>query len=671
MRQQHRSYSIGAIVSLLACFVCSTGTPVLAVTPAAKLLPSSTCVYVSIPDMGAFRTSFNETQLGQLAQDPVMKPFAEDLAAQLKDRFGKTDIELGIKWDELKGVYSGEVCLARVQPGNDKAEHATMLLLDVRGKDAAVTSVRETLATNMKKRGAESTNVAMGKAMTTLHRLPLKRGELKKRTVFITVHEDQLLVSNHQGLIADVIGRIDSKKFDGSLSEHKIFNDVMNEVDGAAGGLAPQARWFVDPFKYAEVIRASRRGRKGRGKNFAKTLSSQGFDAIRAAGGHINMSADGFDLLHRTFVFAPPVTDAPTKFNAAARMLFFPATKHLPIPKWMPNNASNYLSVNWKILDGFNHAISLIDQVAESDGFVEQVLTSFKTDKEGPEIDIRTEFLAKLDDHIVTFSNFEMPISTTSERVLVAIRIKDDAEDDVNRALKKLGDHEPQANPLKVAGHDGWEIVAQADTDEEDLSDINLPGTGSGIPLPGGEVESEEEDDLTLPNAAIVVSRGGDPEAPPYLFIASHVDLLEKVLTARPEHDALSASDDFKAINEILAKLGAGEDSVRFFSRTDEEFRLSYEMIRQGKMPQSESMLGKLLNKTLGDEDSPTARKPEIDGSKLPDYQVVRRYLGPTGVFVQPHDNGWSITGVMVSKDQLLDKDARVQARLTTANPTK
>ena len=138
----------------------------------------------------------------------------------------------------------------------------------------------------------------------------------------------------------------------------------------------------------------------------------------------------------------------------------------------------------------------------------------------------------------------------------------------------------------------------------------------------------------------------------------------------RPQHDTLGASADFQAVNKLLEHLGAGEDSFRFFSRMDEEYRAAYEMIRQGKMPESESVLGRVLNRLLGPEEENVLRKPEIDGKKLPDYQVVRRYLGPAGLFVRPRVDGWLVSGIMVSKQKLIDKNAAAQANLTTASKT-
>lgn len=633
------------------------GSSVLGVTPAEDLLPQSTCLFVSFPDMEEFEAKFRLTQLGQLANDPVMKPFADDLASQIRDRFGQTDLQLGLKWEDLAGVYAGEACLARVQPEDKKGEHAIALLIDVTNKQQQVDKVRKTIAKNLKARKAKEKEVKVGNAAVTAYELEKQIGELKPREIFLTVVADQLIVTNHLQLMTDIIQRAERKGEGAPLSSAMIYSHIMSEVAKSSGGRMPHVRWYADPFKYADVVRASRSGRRRRGKDFSQILHDQGFDAIRALGGHVNLATKDHEALHRTLVYAPPVTDQPTKFNAAARLLNFPAGKHLPLPKWVPRDLATFVSFNWNVLNGFEHSISLIDEIVDSPGFVEDVLDSFKNDKTGPMIDIRQALLAHLDDHILMFSDFSLPITTKSERLLFAVRVKDEAK--VTAALKQLWEKDPQAESVNIAEHVVWEIVPE---DVEPINGIQLPGQ---VPL-GGNGGSDEE--IKLPNSAMTVARGPDPDAAAYLLVSTDVNLLKSVLdTKRPLHATLGASADFRIVHKMLERLGAGQDSFLFFSRTDEEYQSAYEMIRQGKMPESESMLGRVLNRLLGPEEEDVLRKPEIDGTKMPDYQIVRRYLGPAGLFVQPRDDGWLVTGIMVSKQKTIDDDAALRADLTAA----
>jgi hypothetical protein len=101
---------------------------------------------------------------------------------------------------------------------------------------------------------------------------------------------------------------------------------------------------------------------------------------------------------------------------------------------------------------------------------------------------------------------------------------------------------------------------------------------------------------------------------------------------------------------EMEQAFDAKQICMRLFSRTDEEFRPNYELLRNGEMAKSETAFGKLLNKLLGDDKEGSVRKQRIDGSKLPEFDIVRRYLGPAGAFMVAQDDGWLLTGFTLRK---------------------
>src|SRR5207248_8353347 len=97
----------------------------------------------------------------------------------------------------------------------------------------------------------------------------------------------------------------------------------------------------------------------------------QGFTAIQGLGGHIFFATDGTEVLHRTFVFAPPVKHGPSgKYDLAMRMLDFPnsAPNTLEPPVWTLPEVASYLSFNWKMREAFDHAETLVDAIINDKG---------------------------------------------------------------------------------------------------------------------------------------------------------------------------------------------------------------------------------------------------------------------------------------------------------------
>jgi hypothetical protein len=71
-------------------------------------------------------------------------------------------------------------------------------------------------------------------------------------------------------------------------------------------------------------------------------------------------------------------------------------------------------------------------------------------------------------------------------------------------------------------------------------------------------------------------------------------------------------------------------------------------------MPESETMLGRILNSAFATGKKGVRRRQEIDGSKLPDYDFVRRRLGPGGFQATTEDQGnfrgWFLKGFLLPK---------------------
>ena len=65
-------------------------------------------------------------------------------------------------------------------------------------------------------------------------------------------------------------------------------------------------------------------------------------------------------------------------------------------------------------------------------------------------------------------------------------------------------------------------------------------------------------------------------------------------------------------------------------------------------VPVSEN--GEEVTHFFAEEDDKLLRKQQINAQNLPDYQVVRRHLGPGGLFIRTEPNGWLAVGVGLSK---------------------
>jgi hypothetical protein len=614
-----------------------------AAMPSENLLPSTTVGYLSVPDVDVLREKWNLTELGKLFDDPAMRPFVEDLNAQLKSKLSKTGIKLGITWDDLDGVYGGEVCLAAVQPQHDPKLHALVLLMDVTGKQAQVDALLKKVKASQTAKGGKVTTKKVLDADVTVIQLGGKAVDVAEFAYYAVVNE-QLIASDHEATLAGILAQA-RQPGEGTLSGVKAFAVSMAKVAGAEGAAPPQAKWFVDPFHYAEVARAMNSGKRKRGKDILTLLREEGFGVVQGAAGHVFLADGEHEMLHRSFIYAPADPDAEPgdKYRLAARMLQFPNEVTQGPPAWAPHNVATFLSLNWKVGEAFDKYVgSIVDRFADGEGIYEEVLQSIEEDPNGPQVDLRKDLIAHLGERLMVMTDCVEPIDVNSERLMVAIELKNPAA--VEKTINKAMSSDPDARKRVHNGQVIWEIVSEEKT-EFTVEEIKIDGPGfiatEEVVAVGAIAPAEER---VLPNSAVTVAHG-------HLIVASHVDFITKVLD--PQAQTLAASADFQRVSTALDNLGGGTQAVRHFVRTDKAYMTTYELVRQNKMPEAQTVLGKVLNRLFApeeDDDAMVVRQQQIDGAKMPEFDKVREYLGPGGFFVQSEDDGWLVRGCLLER---------------------
>jgi hypothetical protein len=565
-----------------------------------------------------------------------MKPFIEDLVQQIESKVGRTESRLGVKPEDLKDVHGGEVVIGTIQPGGDAKQHALALIIDVTGHAAQANKLLADIAKKMKAKGAQSTTRTTSGVSLVTYVLPRARGETETQKTVYFMHDNVLVGVDHEVAAQEILTRLLDPK-QKSLKDDAAYQATMTRVRAAAGDSQPHLRWFAEPFGYVESLRASAGGRKKRGTDLLKVLANQGFSAIRGLGGFVEFATAENELVHRTFIYAPPANKTGEKYNLAARMLEFPNSKDGAPPAWMPHQSTNYLTLHWKMQEAFEYSKTLVDEVAGAPVF-EDIMDSLKNDPNGPRVDLRQGLVRHLGERAIFFADYRLPITTSSERWLVALEVKDPAA--VQATIDKAMKADPDAKKRVIGTHTVWEIIEQKAPAEVEELNIASPGFGE---FGKEEEEEEEEQGPLLSHAAFTTGFG-------QLLVASHMDYLEEVLNRGVSQQALENTTDFVMVNHALTKIGAGQDAVRYFSRMDKEFHTTYELIKQGKMPESESLLGDALNRLFAPDEKGTLREQQIRGNKMPDYEKVRVYLGPAGLYVQSEDNGWLVAGCVLKK---------------------
>ena len=646
---RHASFFRAVIVGILSLLAGSAW----AVQPSETLLPSTTKGFASSPNIEQLREKFKQTQLGAMVQDEAMKPFIDDLREQIRGKLNSAGARLGLTWEDLENVPAGEVAIGAIQPDpKDKTSHATVILVDITDKRAQADELLSKIDKNLIAQKAVKSTAKVGAVELTVFTLPAREVERMegREKVLVKVldvvvhfiHDDQLVIADHQPIAAAIVGRFGKEATD-TLAKVPAFEQVSEKLAGKRGDLTPQVRWYIEPFGYAEVTRAMAGGKRRRGTDLLTVLRKQGFTAIQGLGGNIFFAPGQEEILHRTFVYAPPVQRAPgaaskDKWDLAMRMLDFPNSDRNAPPTWVPQGVCTYVTFHNKLQNSFWYAETLVDEYMGDKGVFKDMIDNLQFDPAGPQINLKKELIDHLGERVVIVSDVTIPVTVKSERVIVAIEITNPAI--VKKTLEKNFLPDPKAKKREVGEHVIWEIV-----NEESKEPEALTIEGDDRAFVANQTEEEVvEDEPILPNMAFTVFQG-------QLMVATHVEFLQEVMTKAVASKPLAELDDYTRVETALTRLGASQDSLRAFTRTDESYRGTYDLLRQGKLPEGETILARILNNVLGSGKKDEIRKQQIDGSKLPPFEEVQKYLGPAGSYVHTEEDGWILVGCLLKKE--------------------
>ena len=435
-----------------------------------------------------------------------------------------------------------------------------------------------------------------------------------------------------------------------SLADAAGFHYVMRRCLRDAGSAVPQIRWFLEPQGFMESLAAEKPDREPlrRGRPWIEVFKSQGFDGLEALGGFIEVGQKPFQVVHRTAVYAPRPR------NGSMVVLSFPNTSEFQPQPWVPKEVTGYSTFYFDVLTAFDNVGPLFDEVyGDGDtGMWQTLLKNLKDAPDGPKVDLRAELIARLGSRITVLSDYVLPITTGSQRLLFAVESRDDKA--VTRALEKLLRNDKKLRMRQVAGHMVWEAVPEEPRIIPTISLSAVPPLASNADDASPDLDRKRTEPL-LPHAAVTVAYG-------QLLIASHYDFLAKVLAPREPKATLAEDAEYREAETISLSLSPGPCCLRSFVRTDLQLRPLYTMIREGKLPQNEGLWVRAMN-TFSRPSKP--RSFAARGSTATSCPTTRSFaarLGPSGVAAGSEPDGWFIKGYLFRKtDAVASRDTTIE----------
>ena len=246
-------------------------------------------------------------------------------------------------------------------------------------------------------------------------------------------------------------------------------------------------------------------------------------------------------------------------------------------PSWVKEDTSVWMATKWKAGEAYTAVETLFDMFQGAGAFAS---TIDSLSNQGPQVHIKKDVIDQLDGKMqVVMSPGDRTSKAASDDMLFAIGVKDNQTfaDLLNKLTSQPGF---PGETREVNGITVYEIN---------------PGNGQKI-------------SFTVANSQLLVAVGGDQ--------------LEQALRNDNDVRPLADSDDFKAVSGHFPD---GALAVTF-SRPAEQYRRLYDMLRDGEAAENFPGMEDLFAK--------------IDFSKLPSFDVIEKYMAPTGGYWVGDENG-------------------------------
>ncbi len=579
---------------------------------ASRLLPDSTMAVLTVFDARQTVERFMTTSLGKMIQDPQMKPVVDGLYGSLGQVVDEMKDQIGLGLSELLALPQGEVAIAIVAPKDSPP--AFVMLMDVGNQIANARKLLERGTAMLEESGATKSEESVGDTkLIILDNLP---GQQPRAVYF--EKDNNIVIGTDAGVLRGLLDNWGGPK-GLTLAENPRYAGIINRCRWGKDD-KPQAVWFVDPLGLA---RALARGNTQAQLSLA-ILPALGLDGLTAIGGTVALDVGGFESIAQVHI----ALDSPR--SGIIKMIAFEPVDPTPEP-WVPADVAGYTTLKWNIETTYSTLGTLYDSFRGEGAFGRDLLERMMG-ATGLEFD--KDLLPALEGRITIINWIQRPITIDSQVQLYALKLKD--AELAKKSLEKLAEKFADRMTRKsLSGREYFQVEVR----------------------PGREQQQQPPADQFPPQAQPQPDlRPRNRPSPPQpcigivddcLIMATRPALYEKVIrTLAEKQNTLADELDFKLVLSRIQRSTRGLKPVMVsFERPEEAMRFMYEMAG------SEQTRGQLSRAA---ESSRLARAVDsaLKDNPLPPFEVIKKYLAPSGAVVVDDETGIHYTAFTLKRTE-------------------
>ena len=620
------------------------------------LFPDSTQGYFEVSSIDAFKAQWQQTRLGALLNDPIMQPAREEAKKQIDANWVN---RMGLTLDDLQLLPSGPIsggmiAVPGVMPG-------FVLVISVKGQTNETLDFMQRIGKKLEDQGVKKATTPIDNVTATFFIFDKSEANPQGGIAVYLLTKDTLVITDRQHLAAMMVKRLNGD-LSSPLRNKSAYKAVMERVtrNPHANDALPLIKWYIEPLEFTAAMRMIAGNNTPQKKGLVqvdayKLLTDHGFKDIQGVGGILDFVTDNSQLAYRIKAHAPkPYT------GAAMKMLSFVNSADFTPPQWLPEDAARFTILHADPRAIFANIGPIFDDVVGEPGVWDAVIKGFLDNRFRESIDIQKELVDQLGDKLVLMTRFEKPITLQSSRFVAALTLKPGKDTDVAKAFEKLFSDGQDAKRIERNGFVYWQSLPEGAAPKP-TSPETRPAAARERPAIVPRSTAQPPRTTTTPNSSasaneketgdvareLFFDRGGLVVGKGHIFIGNYIEDLYSIMDSKTETSP-GTSNDYLAVTQILSRLeaGKGERFLQIFGRSADLIMPTYELAREGKMPESQTILGAIIRAIIAGNDG--QRKNNFDRSTLPPFEQIKGYFGTAGTVGTVEADGWFIEGVQL-----------------------
>jgi hypothetical protein len=568
--------------------------------PCDRRLPKNVLAFMSLRNVSDFKTQWSKTMFGQLEHDEALAEFRADVEKQLAEASQQLEDQIGLSLSELVSIPHGEIAAAALIGQGGKI--AVVVFLDFGEREGDVQKLLSKAADEFENEGLKRSEEDIEDTPVIVYKKPDDDGEKLRETGAYFLKDTFLVLGSDHTVLKSVLARWDGKH-DRVLADNDVYRCIVEKCRDENSDAPPQLTWFIDVTELTKAAIASaqaamaQREAAGQMAMVAGVIPMLGIDRFRGIGGTFDMAQGDFDTVSRTLVYL----DRPAK--GIVNMFQFDATPQAP-PKWVTADWSSYIGVNWNLAKAFAAAEGLVDMF-QGPGWLATMIQSYADSENSGGIHLKKDLVDQITGTMHIVEDDGQSNAGSAEGFLVAVELRNGA------AFR--------ATLAKISRIPGLKIE-EREFQGETLYEFTPPGAG----VPNAPTGDDDDDDATAsgPYGLAVVGQ--------QLLISSDVRLVERVLRGGGgDREPLAETPEYKSISRRFP----AQTAVISFSRQDSQIKQIYELLQTGTAA------------------LPTGPLASFDLSKLPELDVLKKYMPASGGFMQNEERGLKFTSFSLRRE--------------------